>query len=562
MDGRAALVLVCACGAPIVELEGSRSSGDGASSSSTTEASIDPESTGTELDIPDAVVAFTDVTAEAGLEHVQGFVRVPPLCLLDHPNHEGDGDWCTPERMTGGVAVGDYDGDGLPDLWLTRLDGGDVLLHNEGDGTFVDRTADAGVSGTAPTNGVAWVDVDRDGDLDAFVTTVSGTSDALWIQIAPGRFEDQARARGAAGLDAPPHVGETPAVGDYDGDGWPDLFVGEWRPLGPGGDVHHTRLLRNTGDGAFEDVTIAAGLGGLHDLEVGSRDGVFAFAPAFVDLDGDGWLDLAIAGDFGTSRLYWNDGAGGFVDGTEAAGVGLDRHGMGSTFGDIDLDGDLDWFVTAIWTANRPHLGNRLYLNEGGRRFRDATDAYGVRDASWAWGTAMADLDNDGVLDIVATAGWLPAAYADAGMKLWLGDALPREDSAARVGLDVADQGRGLAVLDYDVDGDLDLVVAHYGSTPRLYRNDSTPRAFLRVRVDADLEGTGAVVTVQARDGGPVQTRWIGASTHFLGQSERVAHFGLGDHEGPIARVHVRLPNGRERTWHNVEPDREVLLGL
>jgi hypothetical protein len=582
MDRRGlAIALVCACGFPLASIDddgGGGSSGTSAgtsgSSSSTTEiepttiqssgAGDDP-TTDTEVDTPPAIVAFTDVSLEAGLDHVQAAVRVEPFCLLDNPNQPGGGDWCTPERMTGGIAVGDYDRDGKSDLFITRLDDPDLLLHNEGDGTFVDRAADAGITADTPSNGAAWIDADRDGDLDIVVTTVGGTTDHLWIQTAPGRFDDQASERGAAGIGEALHIGETPAVGDYDRDGWPDLFIGEWRPTNAGGEERYLRLLRNVG-GAFEDVTIAAGLAGLFTVnDERGRPGVFYFGPGFVDLEGDGWLDLASSGDFGTSRLLWNDGAGGFVDGTEPAGVGLDRNGMGSTFGDIDNDGDLDWFVTAIWTGSHPNLGNRLYINEGGRSFRDATDEYGVRAARWAWGTAMADFDNDGVLDIVTTAGWLPQAYADDPMTLWLGDAHPRIDTAQAAGLDATEQGRGLAVLDYDADGDLDVVVAHFGSTPRLYRNDSTPRAFLRVRVDADglePEGHGAVVTLQAADGAPTQLRHIGASTHLLAQSERVAHFGLGDHDGPIARVEVRLPDGRTQVFANIEPNREVLLSV
>jgi hypothetical protein len=570
------LFWLAACSPPLVDIgAGQRTDAETTAASSGSSGTAEPEqattlqtaggtggSADTEVDTAPRVVAFTDVSEQAGLVELQASVRIAPFCLLDNPNAPGGGDWCTPERMTGGIAVGDYDDDGRPDLFITRLDDPDQLLHNEGDGTFVDRAAEAGIVAATPGNGAAWIDADRDGDLDLMVTTVGGATDHLWMQIAPGRFEDQAIARGAAGLGEALHVGETPAVGDYDRDGWPDLFVGEWRPTAAGGEERYLRLLHNLG-GVFEDTTLSAGLAGIFTLnDDRGRPGVFFFGPAFVDLDADGWLDLAMTGDFGTSRLLWNDRAGGFVDGTELAGVGTDRNGMGSTFGDIDNDGDLDWFVTAIATG-QPNLGNRLYLYEGDRTFRDATDDYGVRDGSWAWGTAMADLDNDGMLDLVATAGWVTMAYSSVPMKLWLGEKHPRVDTAAQAGLDATDQGRGLAVLDYDADGDLDVVAAHFGSTPRLYRNDSTPRTFLRVRVRAggvEPEGRGAVVTVQAAEGDAVQLRHIGASTHLLGQSERVAHFGLGDHEGPIARVQVRLPDGRTQVWHDVEPDREVVL--
>jgi hypothetical protein len=122
-------------------------------------------------------------------------------------------------------------------------------------------------------------------------------------------------------------------------------------------------------------------------------------------------LDLAIASDFFTSQLFWNNGDGTFTDGTIPAGVGTDFNGMGSTFGDYDGDGDLDWFITNITAdpdAPPTAFGgwNRLYRNEGGRQFTDTTQEAGVRDARWGWGTTFFDYDNDGDLDLIATNGY------------------------------------------------------------------------------------------------------------------------------------------------------------
>jgi len=188
-------------------------------------------------------------------------------------------------------------------------------------------------------------------------------------------------------------------MGDFDRDGWLDVHTTEW-PLAPLVDdptVTHGRLLRNRGaeaPGFFADVTEAAGLdmAELPTLTRSPRVGTFSFGTAFADLDGDGWQDLAVSRDFGRSRLYWNNGDGTFTDGTVDGGLGTDENGMGSTLGDFDGDGDLDWFVSAIHTVGclstnwvwRPS-GNRLYRNDGDRVFTDVTDERGVWEGYWGW---------------------------------------------------------------------------------------------------------------------------------------------------------------------------------
>ena len=176
-----------------------------------------------------------------------------------------------------------------------------------------------------------------------------------------------------------------------------DIFTSEWRTLWQTNDngPTHARLLHNRGaeqPGYFDDVTTEAGV----SVDLLHPHGDFALSPRFSDLDGDGWPDLTIASDFLTSRLFWNNGDGTFTDGTREASVGTDQAGMGSTIGDYDGDGDLDWFVTAISDHRYPDRGNRLYRNEGQREFSDQTDAVGVRDGQWGWGTSFLDYDNDG----------------------------------------------------------------------------------------------------------------------------------------------------------------------
>ena len=330
-------------------------------------------------------LAFTEVGASIGLDYVHGIVETSPDCIVD--SLLGPGSYCIGERMTAAFAAGDYDGDGDPDLYVPRTYGGDLLLRNEGDGTFSDDTVPAGLGREASSSAV-WSDVDNDGDQDLYVTGLGDTRHYLYINDGAGHFTEEGIARNAVVKSPYVHVPYGIGLGDYDLDGYVDIYVSEWMSdAGIGKHDSHNRLLHNLGaaaPGYFEDVTDAAGVNvDAVWSEVGAQAGSWGFSPAFADLDGDRWPDLVVVSDFGCSRLFWNDGDGTFTDGTVAAGVGLDENGMGSAFGDIDLDGDLDWFVTAI--TDPPPAGlpeNRLYRYDGGRTFVEIADAAGV---SWPW---------------------------------------------------------------------------------------------------------------------------------------------------------------------------------
>ncbi len=519
---------------------------------------------------PRQPVHFTDVTARAGVDYLQHALREPPDCIFF------GGSFCEPERMSGGAAVGDVDGDGHTDLLVTRLDAPDILFRNLGNGRFEDASEVSGLADfDLQSNGAAFADIDGDGDLDLYVSVLGSRGEPpndrnhLFLNDGSGHFVEAALERGVAVQSPYDHRGYGVAFGDYDRDGWVDLHVNEWFP----GFEPHSRLFRNRGPeapGYFEDVTEAAGV---------RLDGVFAFASAFADLDDDGWPDLAVAADFGTGRLFWNQGDGTFLDGTEAAGVGTDENGMGSTFGDYDGDGDLDWFVTSIYdpadscsdgSCNWGATGNRLYRNEGGRVFHDATDEAGVRDGAWGWGAGFFDYDNDGDLDLAMTNGVefpgtdLDRPFTTDTVRLWRNDGDgPMEEIAARAGVDDPGSGKGLLVFDYDADGDQDLFLVNTGAGPRLYRNDGRRGRRARwLRVEArgaggNSEGLGALVYLFSRRG--MQLREIDSATHFLGQSERVAHFGLGAGPPRVPLVLVRWPSGTLQPFFRVRTNRTLV---
>jgi enediyne biosynthesis protein E4 len=502
--------------------------------------------------MPSFFPTFTDVTASAGLDYLQWAFVPMSDCTDVHPLG-----FCVAKLLTGGAALGDYDGDGWDDLYVTRLDGPDILYRNQGDGTFVDVTGQAGLGADLATNGAVFADVDDDGHLDLYVTTVGEERFHLYVNNGDGTFTE-ATDRGVSPMDGDPRVGMGACVGDYDRDGWLDLHVSEWiRYTGPSSIAPNgTSLYRNRGaevPGAFEDVT---GEAGVDMVEAIDSDLVAAFVGLLSDIDRDGWLDLLVVSDIGQTQIFWNQGDGSFLNGTPMAldgGPFTDENGMDVAAGDFDLDGRLDLFVTSIFDDRYPcsncngwgRSGNRMYRNLGHRQFTDATDEYGVRDGGWGWGTAALDYDNDGDLDLVMTNGYLldvqesAEVFHDDPMRLWRNEGeLPMAEVAQEAGLLDTGSGKALLVFDYDRDGDLDLFVVNNAGEPKLYRNDGPTGNHLRIRTEGrgardggtNLRGLGAWVEVRVHADDAPMVREMGGCT-FLGQNENVAHFGLGEAE-------------------------------
>jgi hypothetical protein len=485
---------------------------------------------------------FVDATTDAGL-------------TFTHANSELPG---TPtQRAAGGVAAGDYDRDGDIDLYLVGGDAGtSALFRNRGDGTFEEVAREAGVVlEHSNASGPLFFDFDGDGWLDLFVGATEGEAARLFRNRRDGAFEDVSLAVGSFGSSG----AISATAGDYDGDGWPDIFLSHWGTLG---DVCH--LFRNRHGRSFDCVDDSAGIPRFGPDLLDQT-----FTANFVDIDADGWVDLLVASDFETSRVLHNRGNGRFEPWETS--VISDENGMGSAIGDYDGDGALDWFVSSIRDADGTTegdwgtTGNRLYRGLGDGTFADVTDAAGVRDGDWGWAACFADLNHDGVLDLVQVNGWPQgsAQFRDTPARLFLGSSEGRFSEAGEsLGFVERSGGRGLVCFDYDVDGDIDLLVMNNGAPARLWRNDGG--AALGGYLDVELagpapnrDGIGALVRVSV--GGRAQVRPIRAGSNYVSQDPPTAHFGLGAATS-VERLEIRWPDGYDTVLEDVPVNRRLVV--
>ncbi|MDT8397805.1 MAG: CRTAC1 family protein [Pseudomonadales bacterium] len=498
---------------------------------------------------------FTDVTQSAGFDYVHGFSAPAGGISLDR------------QRMVAGVAAGDFDRDGWVDLYITRgTIGPNLLFRNRGDGSFAEVGAAAGVAlNGAVGSGASFADYDGDGWLDLFVGGINGTifQSRLLRNRQDGSFED---VTAEAGLDGAIINSFSTTFGDYDLDGDLDLYLSDWGANKPG-----RHLWRNNGNGTFSNVTMAAGI----------PDGLMQdFTGNFADIDNDGWPDLLIAADFGSSQVFLNQRNGSFsVSTTDAIS---DENGMGAAVGDYDNDGDLDWFVSSIFDPNGPPpeqstvswgaSGNRLYRNQGDGRFEDVTEAAGVRIGGWGWGSCMADFNNDGHLDIFHVNGFstneklFTAPFEADRSRLFISNQDGSfSERSVELGLVDQGQGRGVVCFDHDGDGDVDIFVANNGQSPRLYRNDGgNDGHFLHVRVRGERANTEAIgARIYVSVDGVTQMRELSAGSNYLSQNPAEVYFGLGQ-AGKVDEVRVLWPGdgrapGREKILTDV-PVNQLLI--
>ena len=523
-------------------------------------------------------IQFEEVAAKSGLNYITA---------TDSTRNKNQ-----PQTMVAGVALLDYDGDGYLDIYLV---GGAAipslvkespvywnrLFHNNHDGTFTDVTAKAGLAGAGYGSGVAVGDYDNDGRPDIFLANVTGNQ--LFHNNGDGTFTDVTAKAGLSGAKLNGKKMWSVGAGwfDYNNDGKLDLFVVNycvWEvnrdPVcllkeGVRGFCHpklyaplHNTLYRNNGDGTFTDVSAETGIAQAFGK---------GMSVAFADYDGDGFLDAFVANDTTPNFLFHNLHGKRFEEVAVQAGVaysadGASLSGMGSDFKDVNNDGLPD-----IWYTTVEHEEFPLALNTGKGDFIDMTVANGLAGTTdmSGWGNGMVDFDNDGLKDLFV---------ARANVMDNISEAIPArhypepnavfrnlgggkfKDVSATAGADFQKEAahRGVAFGDLDNDGRVDMVVSVLNGPAQIFHNISDPAnhwILLKLAgTKSNRMGIGAQIKLTSEDGS-VQWNEVATAVGYAASSDPRVHFGLGKNR-KIREIEIHWPSGVRQSLHNIDADR------
>lgn len=420
---------------------------------------------------------FTDVTIAAGF--TDQFVNTEIIASLG-------------EKM--GASWGDYDNDGYPDLYLSNSRK-DQLYHNNGNGTFTDVSATAGLVGCNEcySGGATWFDHDRDGDLDLYVSVLNGPNLA-YENLGNGRFA----------------------------------------------------LLNN------------------HPLLFSPS---ITWTTAALDIGKDGLLDLYLANDTEKNQCFTNTSGVHYNDNSLAYRLADEGAGMGIAVGDYNNDGLFDIYVTNIYS----HHPNPLYKNNGQRRYQNVAESLGVDNTGWGWGVQFFDADHDGDEDLFAVNGVVSKQYIGGTEQedephyffqntLMENGVAGFSNKSAETGLGAMERARGMEVFDYDADGDLDILIANVESTPTLFRNDMVndgSRNWLKIRLEGTESNRTAYGTeVRVKAGGKTYYRWY-HGTAFFAQSQKAVHFGVGS-ATDIEEIQITWLSGTVETYHGLKVNQTI----
>ena len=524
----------------------------------------------------DTDIQFVDVTQEAGIhwQHVDG----------------RSGQKYFMETLGSGAAFFDYDGDGDADLYFVNgapLPGyasqeipTNCLYQNNGDGTFTEVTEEAGVGDTGYGHGCAVGDYNNDGKLDLYVTNY-GTN-RLYRNNGDGTFTEVAESAGVTES----RWSTSCAFADYDRDGNLDLYVvnyivfdldeNPWCGLKEKGIraycepdnfiAQSDTLYRNNGDGTFTDVTKTSGIYNTTGKGLGVVWG---------DYDNDGALDIYVANDSTENLFYRNNGDGtfeevGFMVGVALSEDGAAENGMGTAFGDWNNDGWLDLTVT-----NYALQTNTLYHNDADGFFTDATATTKTAQLTYpylGWATAFIDYDNDGYQDLFVANGHLHENLAAIELEGTYGqrnllfrnnydNTFTEVSETLGPGMKLADVSRGATFADYDLDGDIDIVVTNSNTPPRLLRNDGGNRKnWLQIRLTATNGSTDAIgARVKITTEKLTQTREVRSGDGYLSQQDLTLHFGIGDYE-QVDSIEVQWQSGKKQLIRSVQANQVLSL--
>jgi enediyne biosynthesis protein E4 len=496
-----------------------------------------------------------------------------------------------------GIAIGDYDGDGLPDIFVVSKTGGCRLFHNLGGYKFEDVTDKAGVGGTPGvwTQGATFVDINNSGRLDIYVCRYNAPN-LLYINQGDGTFKEMAHAYGLDVVDSSVMA----AFSDYDRDGWLDVYIATnilnitTHPNGQRG-----ILLHNNRNGTFTNVTQGSGITGESQ----------SHSATWWDYDNDGWPDLYVANDYGyPDRLFHNNRDGTFTDVLSRVLPHTSFSSMGSDLGDVNNDGYIDFLVADMAATSHQrdqHLiadargrteetpgsapkyhRNALLLNTGTGSFQEGAFLAGVAATDWTWSVRLEDLDNDGRLDLFVTNGFPRDPGADTVLRMMraetpaervrimyesppqaevhlalrnMGD-LEFRNVSAEWGVGKKGVSFGAALGDLSGDGNLDIVYSNFHSGVTILRNDCDSGHVVNVYLHGTVSnryGVGATVRVESALG--LQVRPLTLARGYMSSSEPMLHFGLGT-DTAIRRMVVTWPSGHIQTCENLPVDRRYTV--
>jgi hypothetical protein len=477
-----------------------------------------------------ASIVFTDITTQAGINN-----QAKATC----------------------AAFMDYDDDGYVDIYVGNngkfpesAGKPNLLYRNNGDGTFTDVAAKAGVADARQTQGAVLGDMDNDGDVDIYVANDFGIN-ALYLNNGDGTFDDITDVAGAeGGIDVVGGVeipnGYGVALADENNDGYLDIYVVN---LG-GANI----LYQSNGDNTFTDITEQS------NVEAGIGPGGAGTAAVFSDCNNDGRLDLYAINGYGLPSFLYSNTYKGFDDVTDKAGVGKLKDAQGAVFGDYDNDGDMDLYVTNFASARGTLLPNTMYENDGEGRFEDVTEEAGVGGQDPSLGAVFGDLDNDGYLDLYVVNNGSPNKL------YWNNGDGTFTDVTSEAGVGDAGMGASAALGDIDNDGYLDIYLANAGFSSRemgdpdvLYHNNGGANHWLQVQLRgmvSNYSGIGARISVTA--GTLHQVREVSGGRGY-GQDSLIASFGLSSHSVADV-VKVSWPSGEAQTLTSVAADQRIMV--
>jgi len=570
---------------------------------------------------------FVDVTAQA-LGQTESY-REQLVHGVDYWRTVMDGACGIDIYGNNGIAVGDFDNDGLDDFYVCQPPGlPNRLYRNRGDGTFEDVTEKAGVDVLDGTACALFADFENKGVQDLLV--VRGSGPLLFMNQGNGKF---LLKRDAFKFSQPPQGTFThAAVADYDRDGRLDIYfclysyylgLDQYHYPAPYFDARNgppNFLFHNEGNGTFEDRTEAAGLNVDNDR--------YSFACSWGDLNANGWPDLYVVNDFGRNNLYRNNGNGKFAAVSGEAQVEEAGAGMSACRLDFDNDGKQDIYAAGMWVAAgmrvfgqtpfhekvpeniralyRRHMaGNSLYRNDGNGKFQNVAGRAGVEMGRWSWSTDAWDFDHDGYTDLYIANGYLtgwdardvssffwrqvvakspqsatPSASYERGWNAinelirsdatWNGNERNNfylnnqdgtfSDVSGVVGMDFLEDSRAFALTDLDHDGRLEVVLKSRNAPQiRILRNEmkecGNSIAFRLRGTKSNRDAIGTAVTVEAA--GKRQTKYLQAGSGFLSQHTKELFFGVGATTGGV-RATIRWPNGLVQTFEELPVQQRI----